>query len=432
MINQFIAESTQANLNFNIELQKDKRVYCFIGENGVGKTQLLETIARSFLYCHSLLKNGGEYYKSLYIKDGISEKLNEMKLYLPLGIKINENIVKNKDVDTDKWGVGAFEHLINREKNIIFNNPIVFIGAKNRGYAKNIDKNNIKILGSKLDRFLNSFTRTYEQMNSLEINETGIVDWFVSRLIINPNFVIGQNNASDEVVIICKLLQELEPIKMKDLIMQNETGGHSINMGFSEGKLLFSGIPFEKLSTGYISIIKIFQDIVDGFSSWRLNDSEDISQMEGVVFIDEIEAHLHPKWEQSIIPFLKKHFPKTTFYIATHSPLIISTTEEGEAYELVKEGQNIEARELGNPKAWYLADIYSDAFHIEYSNEFEKEQEEILKLMANYSKLVKEYTKDKNDNLKFEIENIYNKLSGIMAQNDPRRKAIENLKALVV
>ena len=430
MINQFVAENTQANLNFNIELQKDKRVYCFIGENGVGKTQLLESMAKSFLYCHSLLNNKENYHKSLYVKDGISEKLNGKKLYLPLGIKINENIVKNKDID--KWGVGTFEHLIPKEKNLVFNNPIVFIGAKNRGYAKNIDKNNIKILGSKLDRFLNSFTRTYEQMNSLEINETSIVDWFVSRLIINPNFVIGQNNASDEVVIICKLLQELEPIKMKDLIMQNETGGYSINMGFSEGKLLFSGIPFEKLSTGYISIIKIFQDIVDGFSSWRLNEAEDISQMEGVVFIDEIEAHLHPKWEQSIIPFLKKHFPKTTFYIATHSPLIISTTEEGEAYELVKEGQNIEARELGNPKAWYLADIYSDAFHIEYNNEFEKEQEEILKLMANYSKLVKEYTKDKNESLKIEIENLYDKLNGIMAQNDPRRKAIENLKALVV
>ena len=50
MINQFVAENTQANLNFNIELQKDKRVYCFIGENGVGKTQLLESMAKSFKF----------------------------------------------------------------------------------------------------------------------------------------------------------------------------------------------------------------------------------------------------------------------------------------------------------------------------------------------------------------------------------------------
>ena len=99
MINQFVAENTQANLNFNIELQKDKRVYCFIGENGVGKTQLLESMAKSFLYCHSLLNNKENYHKSLYVKDGISEKLNGKKLYLPLGIKINENIVKNKDID---------------------------------------------------------------------------------------------------------------------------------------------------------------------------------------------------------------------------------------------------------------------------------------------------------------------------------------------
>ena len=109
MINQFVAENTQANLNFNIELQKDKRVYCFIGENGVGKTQLLESMAKSFLYCHSLLNNKENYHKSLYVKDGISEKLNGKKLYLPLGIKINENIVTQVIVINDEdCGGGIF------------------------------------------------------------------------------------------------------------------------------------------------------------------------------------------------------------------------------------------------------------------------------------------------------------------------------------
>ena len=133
MINQFVAESTQANLNFNIELQKDKRVYCFIGENGVGKTQLLETIARSFLYCHSLLKNEGTYYKLLYTQNEVMEKLEEKKLYLPLGIKINEVIVKNKN--TDMWGITTLGQAIDNQKTKTFDNPIVFIGAKNRGYT---------------------------------------------------------------------------------------------------------------------------------------------------------------------------------------------------------------------------------------------------------------------------------------------------------
>ena len=432
MIYNFIAEQTNANLNFNIKLQKDKKVYCFIGENGSGKTQLLETMARSFLYCHSLLLgNGGGYFEYIYLQDGIYNKLKEFELYMPLGININNIKVRNKDYE--QWNVINFQQIINRgAKKIEFNNPFVFIGAKNRGYAKNLDKNNVKILGSKTDRFLTSFIKTFNQSNSIEVDEISLVDWFVSRLIINPNFVYGANIATDEVILVCKLLQELEPVKLKNLIKPDSSGGYSIDIRFGDGKLFFSNIPFEKLSTGYISIIKIFQDIIDGYSSWRLDEKEDISQMEGVVFIDEIEAHLHPKWEQSIIPFLKSHFPKTTFYIATHSPLIVATTDEGEAYELIRDGQNIESRELGNPKAWYMADIYSQAFHVDNNEEFDKEQEKIIKLTAEYSNLVKEYTKSKNKDTKSKIEEIYKNLNSIIAETDPRRKTIENLKTLVI
>ncbi|TGO02944.1 hypothetical protein PN36_15570 [Candidatus Thiomargarita nelsonii] len=72
-----------------------------------------------------------------------------------------------------------------------------------------------------------------------------------------------------------------------------------------------------------------------------------------MVFIDEIESHIHPKWQSRIISLLKESFPKTTFYIATHSPVIISMAEEGEAYELVKDGKKVTAHQLGNPKEWY-------------------------------------------------------------------------------
>lgn len=430
MIYNFIAEKTQANLNFNIDLHKDKRVYCFIGENGSGKTQLLETMARSILYSHSLFQKHKEYNAEFYFKNDINDTLKNKKLFLPLEISINKLKIKNKQ--TDDWGIATFEYINNKKINFSFDKPIVFIGAKNRGYAKNLNKDNVKILGSKTDRFLNSFLKTYKQMHAEEIDEVNVVDWFVSRLIVNPNFVYGQNDATDEVILVCKLLQELEPNKLKNLITNNNSQGYKIDISFREGKLEFSKIPFEKLSTGYISIIKIFQEIIDGFSSWRLDDNDDLSNTEGIVFIDEIEAHLHPKWEQSIIPFLKKHFPKTTFYIATHSPLVISTTEEGESYELVRAGNNIKARELGSPKSWYLADIYSDAFHVNYNEEFDKAQEDIIKLTADYSKLVKEFTRDKDMSKKNEITDLYNRLNNIMADNDPRRNAIDNLKKLVV
>lgn len=433
MIYQFKADKTNAGLNFDINLQKDKRVYCFIGENGVGKTQLLETMAKSVLYSHSLLKDNGKYLGRFYRKGGIFEGNwnTELKLYFAEGINLNGFDFKNLVEIRMLFGASSveeYEAIHSAIQNI--NKPFIYIGAQNRGYAKNLDTNNIKILGDRSKRLESALLKTYNYMNSLPVDEVSFADWFMSRLMINRNFVAGQEKTDHEVILVCKLLQGLEPIRLKDLLIKKDDS-YTINMAIADGELLFNGIPIDKLSTGYISIIKIFQDIIDGFSSWRLNENEKIEEMEGIVFIDEIESHLHPKWERAIIPFLKKHFPKATFYVATHSPLVISSTEEGEAYELVKEDEYIVAKELGNPRSWYMADIYSQAFHVDYNEEFEKEQENIIQLTAEFSKAVKEYTKTKNDSLKPEIEKIYQDLDKILAASDPRRMTIENLKKLV-
>ena len=48
---------------------------------------------------------------------------------------------------------------------------------------------------------------------------------------------------------------------------------------------------------------------------------------EGVVLIDEIDLHLHPKWQKTIVPNLKDLFPNIQFILTTHSPFIIQSLE---------------------------------------------------------------------------------------------------------
>lgn len=52
---------------------------------------------------------------------------------------------------------------------------------------------------------------------------------------------------------------------------------------------------------------------------------DDILKSPGVVMIDEIENHLHPKWQRETIPILTKLFPNIQFFIATHSPQVLSS-----------------------------------------------------------------------------------------------------------
>jgi predicted ATP-binding protein involved in virulence len=55
---------------------------------------------------------------------------------------------------------------------------------------------------------------------------------------------------------------------------------------------------------------------------------------EGIILIDEIDAHLHPKWQRGIIPKLEHTFPNCQFFIATHSPQIISDVKSENIYLL--------------------------------------------------------------------------------------------------
>ncbi|MFN5239735.1 MAG: AAA family ATPase, partial [Aphanizomenon sp.] len=64
----------------------------------------------------------------------------------------------------------------------------------------------------------------------------------------------------------------------------------------------------------------------------------------GVVLIDEIELHLHPKWQREIIPALTRTFPNCQFIVTTHSPQVISQIKPQGIYILEKTDTGIIAK----------------------------------------------------------------------------------------
>lgn len=365
MIYKFKTEELGIGFDFDVEFEENQKVNCIIGKNGIGKTQLLESMAKSLIYTHSMfLVNGNYQYKNYFIQKDILEKTKDLELKLPLEIELNGIKIKNKI--SQNWGYTTFEHIIgNRNDNFIFDKPIVFVGAKNRGFTKNINPENIKILGNVQDRFVESIKRTMSYINSDGLEHEEVANWFVSRLIVNPNFVLKGQNKINEVITVLKLIEKLEP--SLQLIVENADGGNSISMLYNEGQLLFNGIPLNKLSTGFVSIVKIFQEIVVGYGGW--SNLKDLSLVDGVVFIDEIEAHLHISWQTKIINILKEFFPNTTFYITTHSPLVLAGLKDGEAYELYKEENLVKSKAIANVDNYALNDIVNEFFGVDLNRE---------------------------------------------------------------
>jgi predicted ATP-binding protein involved in virulence len=54
----------------------------------------------------------------------------------------------------------------------------------------------------------------------------------------------------------------------------------------------------------------------------------------GIVFIDEIDAHLHPQWQQRVVPLLADLFPDVTFVFTTHSPFVLRSLKKSNSVVL--------------------------------------------------------------------------------------------------
>jgi AAA domain, putative AbiEii toxin, Type IV TA system len=99
-------------------------------------------------------------------------------------------------------------------------------------------------------------------------------------------------------------------------------------------------IPIQAASQGTLSVLVIFGLIYRFLQSLasarRSTKDDDIASMSAIVLIDEIDAHLHPAWQQRIMGILAREFPNVQFIISAHSPLIVAGCDEKEVSVLRK------------------------------------------------------------------------------------------------
>ena len=93
--------------------------------------------------------------------------------------------------------------------------------------------------------------------------------------------------------------------------------------------------------------------MLDLLSWWYLSGSRSVTRVNGVVLIDEIEQHLHPRWQRNIMQLLTKSFPYVQFLATTHSPLVASGCEHIPVHRL-NDGEHREVRPFG----WRAEEVY--------------------------------------------------------------------------
>lgn len=111
-------------------------------------------------------------------------------------------------------------------------------------------------------------------------------------------------------------------------------------------------VALQDWSVGYRSVVALVVDIMAVMSS--LWPSMEVA--EGIVLLDELELHLHPRWQMRIVGALRRVFPRVQFIVTTHSPLCLRGTRDGEVIVLRRTPAGVESLADLPPVAGLRAD----------------------------------------------------------------------------
>ncbi|WP_455543520.1 AAA family ATPase [Intestinibacter sp.] len=136
-------------------------------------------------------------------------------------------------------------------------------------------------------------------------------------------------------------------------------GYKNLRIRFNPSRMIITNsigedLRIEQLSGGYKAVISMVSDIAKRLSLANPN-SENPLEEEAIILIDELDLHLHPKWQKRISSDLKRVFPNCQFIITTHSPFIIQSLNKDEVINIEKD--ECENSNDGSFEGWSIEEI---------------------------------------------------------------------------
>ncbi len=244
-------------------------------------------------------------------------------------------------------------------------------GRKSRSFGSFYDSQRAQCISSLLDR--------QASLNSLE-------DWALD---------VDYRNEKEGKNIIRKVFDSfLDNIEFKGI----DKRSRRLILSTQDGE-----VPLESLSDGYQNMAAWIGDLLYRISD-IFSDRKDPLLTSGVLLLDEIDLHLHPKWQRKLVDFIKKTLPNMQLVATTHSPFTAQQLTEGELYTIdrIKGKPTLEAF-TGNPQKLLLHQlIMSEAFGLDTD-----ESVHVTMLRENYNRLrnkKRKTAKEKSDIKKLEVE----------------------------
>lgn len=104
-------------------------------------------------------------------------------------------------------------------------------------------------------------------------------------------------------------------------------------------------IKFERLSDGEKCYITLVLDIARRLSLQN-DGSKPILECEQLILIDEVDLHLHPSWQLCVVSNLLRKFPRCQFFVTSHSSLVLSSLDADSQLVVLRDGHRVELSDI--------------------------------------------------------------------------------------
>lgn len=360
-------ENIRSIQHFEMKFANPAGWHVVIGDNGAGKSTFVKAVSLALVGAEKAIYLRQDFKKWIRIGSSIDE---EKKIELGI-IRDNKDVkyVNTKPPSNYNIGVQIFEKESRRTVNSPSNTTLTTVEALDSAFPIHYELAGLLVSG-----YFSAAFGPYRRFTGGNTEWNAVSPYPTAEAHISA---FGEDVMLGECINWLKNLRTLsnEPAnkdreKYKTLLddfvnffNQGQILPHNSKLKLITSQdILFSDgnsneVSVMELSDGYRSVLSMTFDLIrqltifypntDVFANVRKGGLGNYNiDLPGVVIIDEIDAHLHPTWQQEIGNTLTRLFPKIQFIVTTHSPMVCRAAKNGSIWRLAAPGKEYQSSEI--------------------------------------------------------------------------------------